>query len=757
MKPQSIRLCRCVLIGAATLFANVTASADTVYVANNSTHTVTQFTPNGVGSVFANTSPSPWNIAFDSAGNLYVGIPGGSIEKFSPTGTDLGVFANVSAGGLAFDSAGNLYAGDAATNTIRKITPDGVVSVFATTGMNYPVGLACDSADNLYVSNGNGTWIERFSPTGIDLGVFANVGASGLVFDSAGNLYTSPNSFSAQQMMKITPAGVVSVFANVSPTAELAIDSAGNFYLTYYTTNTVEKFSPTGVDLGVFATGLNNPFGIAIRKTCCGCVGPQGPKGDKGDKGDNGAQGDTGANGPPGPQGLTGPTGATGPQGEMGPQGFKGDKGDNGATGPAGPAGSGFMPDTWATKASMPTARSSIGAASINGIVYTVGGGEGYCGPVSTVEAYDPATNTWTTKASMPTPRYSLAVVALNQILYAIGGGGYCNDAGDRATVEAYDPATDTWTTKASLPVATRELSANVINGTIYVVGGTYQSAVYAYDPATDTWTTKAAVTPHRTGGAAAAMNGIIYWTGGSDSAVDAYNPVTDSWTRKASSIPNSRSGLGAAAINCKLYFVGGAWTGEMDVYDPGADRWTTQASMPTARDSSVAVANGILYALGGNTMSYVTKLATNEAYTPDFGGCVGAQGTTGAAGSTGAQGPKGDTGAIGPTGDAGAVGPAGTKGETGATGAVGPQGPQGFKGDKGDPGSTGPQGPQGIAGLTGPTGPQGPGLVPGAYLFLPAGTTAPSGFAKVGTSTSQYKDLNGKNQNVSIDVYQKN
>lgn len=324
MKTQAIKLCGCLVIAAATLFGCLPASADTVYVANNYTHTVMQFTPDGVGSVFANTLPSPWNIAFDSAGNLYVGIPGGSIEKFSPTGTDLGVFANVSAGGLAFDSASNLYAADAATNTVRKITPSGSVSVFATTGMDYPVGLACDSADNLYVANGNGTWIEKFSPTGTDLGVFANVGAGGLVFDTAGNLYTSPNSFSAQQMMKITPAGVVSVFANVSPTASLAIDSAGNFYLTYYASSSVEKFSPTGTDLGTFATGLSNPFGIAVRKTCCGCIGPEGPKGDKGDngaQGPQGAKGDTGATGPAGPQGVAGSVGTTGPQGPQGPIG----------------------------------------------------------------------------------------------------------------------------------------------------------------------------------------------------------------------------------------------------------------------------------------------------------------------------------------------------------------------------------------------------------------------------------------------------
>lgn len=267
----------------------------------------------------------------------------------------------------------------------------------------------------------------------------------------------------------------------------------------------------------------------------------------------------------------------------------------------------------------MPTPRLGLGAASINGIVYAVGGGDYSCGTYSMVEAYDPATDTWTTKAPMPTPRYGLAVVAVNQILYAIGGGGYCNDAFNRATVEAYDPPTDTWTTKASMPVAARFVSASVINGIIYVVGDFH--TVYAYDPATDTWTTKAAVTPFRVTGATAALNGIMYWAGGYDAGnigpVDAYNPVTDSWTRTASSIPTTRSLPGVATLGCKVYVVGGQNTAATEAYDPATDTWITQAPLSTIRSAVVAVANGVLYALGGVNASSGTVYATNEAFTP--------------------------------------------------------------------------------------------------------------------------------------------
>ena len=80
--------------------------------------------------------------------------------------------------GLAFDTAGNLYVsngtgGPTHTGSVLKFAPDGVGSMFADTGLDFPFGLAFDRAGNLYVSNYNSNSIEEFSPTGEELGVFA--------------------------------------------------------------------------------------------------------------------------------------------------------------------------------------------------------------------------------------------------------------------------------------------------------------------------------------------------------------------------------------------------------------------------------------------------------------------------------------------------------------------------------------------------------------------------------------------------------
>jgi len=79
--------------------------------------------------------------------------------------------------GLAIDSQGNIYAANNDNLTIEKFTPQGVGSVFASTGSYGAYGLAMDSADNLYAAIYSGNQILKFAPDGTS-SVFANT-ASG--------------------------------------------------------------------------------------------------------------------------------------------------------------------------------------------------------------------------------------------------------------------------------------------------------------------------------------------------------------------------------------------------------------------------------------------------------------------------------------------------------------------------------------------------------------------------------------------------
>jgi N-acetylneuraminic acid mutarotase len=284
----------------------------------------------------------------------------------------------------------------------------------------------------------------------------------------------------------------------------------------------------------------------------------------------------------------------------------------------------------------MPTARTALRTAEVNGILYAVGGTDANNpAGLATVEAYDPSKNTWTTKASMPGTRGSMALAVANGSLYVIGGGcasGICD------TVVAYDPSSDSWSTKSPMPTRRYELVAGVAKGEIYAIGGYndisaggYLSAVESYDPFTNAWTASNLHTGMPTARYAlgmGAIGGLLYAVGGSNNsgligALEAYDATTDSWTIKAS-MPTPRLSLGVGVSGGLLFAVGGAdvcgqacaATGTLEVYNAAANSWSTRTSMPTARWSmGVTMINGILYAAGGNSNGVI--VGTLEAYTP--------------------------------------------------------------------------------------------------------------------------------------------
>jgi N-acetylneuraminic acid mutarotase len=112
---------------------------------------------------------------------------------------------------------------------------------------------------------------------------------------------------------------------------------------------------------------------------------------------------------------------------------------------------------------------------------------------------------------------------------------------------------------------------------------------------------------------------------------VAVFNPVLavdlveNSWNTKAS-MNQARAGLGAVALDGKIYAIGGYTTctdvpsdfvGTNERYDPATDAWTILEPMPTPRGRFAIVAyEGKIYCIGGYTQEdgYV-GLGTNEVY----------------------------------------------------------------------------------------------------------------------------------------------
>lgn len=284
--------------------------------------------------------------------------------------------------------------------------------------------------------------------------------------------------------------------------------------------------------------------------------------------------------------------------------------------------------DTWdQNENGMSTARWVFASGVVNDKIYVFGGYNG----LSSVEEYNPTTKTWTTKTPMSVGRnYPRAAVFDNKV-YVIGGMS-------NNTVSVYDPSNDGWQTAAAMSTSRAMPGVAVYNNMIYVFGGYHPTSVLnsveVYDPITNTWTIKSNNMPYVCWGMhAAAVNDKIYIIGGTNTytgspvvlnTVEEYDPATDSYTAKAS-LPISICLYGISVVNNKIYVIGGYQNdtiGSLNtvyVYDPATDSWSTRANMPTKRCGLEAVyVNEKIYAIGGDSSrTGSTKLKIVEAYTP--------------------------------------------------------------------------------------------------------------------------------------------
>jgi gliding motility-associated-like protein len=277
---------------------------------------------NGTGTA-ASFQPGTGKIAFDKAGNLYVADQGNhAVRKITPAGlvttlagsgqnglTD-GTGANASfraLAGITVDGAGNVFVSD--FNTIRKVTPAGVVTTLAGGGYGSQDGtgtaasfsniedLTSDAAGNLYVLDTNNGLLRKVTPDGVVTTINNNYGlrlSLGLTMDGAGNFYLA----GFYGIYKIDANGNFSVLAGVLNGSSgtpidgsgsavrfnfpqgITIDAAANLYVADSGNGVIRKMTPAGVVstyAGAAPAGVVNavstaahfkyPVGITVDKT----------------------------------------------------------------------------------------------------------------------------------------------------------------------------------------------------------------------------------------------------------------------------------------------------------------------------------------------------------------------------------------------------------------------------------------------------------------------------------------------------------
>ncbi len=157
------------------------------------------------------------------------------------------------------DHAGNLYITDSGNHAVKKIDANGIMTHFAT--IYEPVAIACDKQDNLFVISQNYQSVMKISPAG-NVSLFAGMADGthaysgdggpatsatldypyGLAIDTAGNVFISTNGDA--RIRKVNTSGIISTIAGNGPSG----------------------VGPTGNNGPATAAYLSSPRGIAFDK-----------------------------------------------------------------------------------------------------------------------------------------------------------------------------------------------------------------------------------------------------------------------------------------------------------------------------------------------------------------------------------------------------------------------------------------------------------------------------------------------------------
>lgn len=155
---------------------------------------------------------------------------------------------------------------------------------------------------------------------------------------------------------------------------------------------------------------------------------------------------------------------------------------------------------------------------------------------------------------------------------------------------------------------------------------GSYSGTTRAIEVAfavQDSWKEKAPMPTARDYLGAAALNGKIYAIGGQDAdgknsgKNEVYDPANNSWKTLAD-MPTPRYLLKVEAVNEKLYAFGGFDSNDSKIteeYDPSTDKWTSKSDMNDTRFLfASAVIDNYIYAIGGQGSVFNGKV---ERYDP--------------------------------------------------------------------------------------------------------------------------------------------
>ena len=279
------------------------------------------------GPATAATFSSPWGVALDGKGNVVITDSGNStVRKVNSDGIITTLMGDgfprhrctilpsskdpmIAPMGVAADTAGNVLVASG-ENRVRKIAADGAVTVVAGNGfsstapsplaletaISNPHGVAAGPEGKVYIADTGGGRIELATGDGLiqtyagganngrhsgDGGAALQAGfyaPTSMALDSGGNLFIADTGNHC--IRKISADGIVTTVAgngsrgysgDGGPATEarmsgpqgVAVDAAGNLYISDTENGAIRKVTPDGA-ISTIASGMSHPYGLAV-------------------------------------------------------------------------------------------------------------------------------------------------------------------------------------------------------------------------------------------------------------------------------------------------------------------------------------------------------------------------------------------------------------------------------------------------------------------------------------------------------------
>ena len=260
-------------------------SSGNVYIADWGNHRIRRIDSSGTITTIAGTGGSgssgdggpavaaqlnlPQGVAADGNGNLYIAdTENHRIRRVDPSGTIATVSGSGEQGysgdngpaavaqlnspsGVALDGAGNLYIADSENHRIRRINSSGTITTIAGTGvgfsgdggpagvaqLRYPRGIAADGDGNLYIGDTGNHRIRWVDASGV-ITTIAGTGGQGFGGDNG-----------------------LAVDARLLTPERVALDGAGNVYITDTWNHRIRRVDPFGIITTIAGTGEQGKSG----------------------------------------------------------------------------------------------------------------------------------------------------------------------------------------------------------------------------------------------------------------------------------------------------------------------------------------------------------------------------------------------------------------------------------------------------------------------------------------------------------------